>query len=69
MSSRPREDETTIFSFGVTVAQMILVHLVGVRIPEGKHWSHSLMEKHFATDEKTWGSSPYGTSIGDIAQR
>jgi hypothetical protein len=25
-------------------------------------WSYSLMEKHFATDKKSWGSSPYRTS-------
>ena len=24
--------------------------------------SYSLMEKHFATDKKSWGSSPYRTS-------
>ena len=23
------------------------------------------MEKHFATDEKSWGSNPYGTSVKD----
>jgi len=29
--------------------------------------SYSLMEKHFATDETSWGSNPYGTSNCEIA--
>ena len=38
---------------------MVLVQNVWKKVTKG---FHSLMEKHFATDEKSWGSNPYGTS-------
>jgi hypothetical protein len=39
MGTLLREPECLkLLSFGVTVAQVFLVHLVGVRIPEGQQW-------------------------------